>query len=682
MSSGLLVERFGGEVRAHAVSLRRTALMLTGEATTADALVVQVFQRMFRVWGVDPHAHEASSIADVLCEELVRTYLRRARRRRKDRSEVPGFGRDPFEVLSALPPRKRAAVVLMEVEGWTAARSARALGVRPGRVASLVPRSEGLAAALVALAYRFSRPGQEIVAEVLRSLSEGSSEVGSGAGRDGGTGRAMWTRLAGVIQRRRSVRWLAAASVVVLGTAAAAALLNGMDDPSPRPLTTADGDGPGTLPGDLAARGWILDGDGDPPTGLEGLRLIESTTIDYATATEPLALDIQPAGGYVAYAVLWCDIPALDPNLTVPTATLELAEETVVLPCAGNGGDPAVRRFVPLPPPVSSGKTPASITWAGDLPARGSAVLATYSEAGWASAPGTSVVVPQAPPPVPQDAAVLDSDSVRVDVDGVAIFVQRVSVSAETHLSAWSGQTGVLMVLVDGVIVSDDGDRSDEFAERGGGNSFALHQLWRDQDPELREGSWTVYAPGGVKEFVLPEVLRPAPGEEREVTVSAVVDSGPEGRWRVQATHAWPVEVEVSPVPESTTDAPILFRGHRLVAAWEVPATGYPYPLVTPASVSSDTVFTSIIRDDGLPNAEWTRCAAITSDLGTTSVPNGVDEYWALEFMQFWPGWEGGVPGGEAHDMASGSALGEVSVSILGCSSADHATVLAYEPVP
>jgi hypothetical protein len=92
-----------------------------------------------------------------------------------------------------------------------------------------------------------------------------------------------------------------------------------------------------------------------------------------------------------------------------------------------------------------------------------------------------------------------------LEVAHVAIFVQRVVESPETRLSLWTGQTGHFMVLADGIVASDDGDTT--IAQRG---SPFLEGLWRERDPELRQGSWTVHAPGRVKEFALPEPIASA----------------------------------------------------------------------------------------------------------------------------------------------------------------------------
>ncbi len=109
------------------------------------------------------------------------------------------------------------------------------------------------------------------------------------------------------------------------------------------------------------------------------------------------------------YAVLWCDMPPRGIDLLPPSVTLTLAEHAVAMPCAGKHDDPAVQRLVPLPPPEDRRRVRAGVERDGDLPGRGRAVLATYTEFGQNEPARTPLLVPQAPPAVPQDAAVLDS---------------------------------------------------------------------------------------------------------------------------------------------------------------------------------------------------------------------------------------------------------------------------------
>lgn len=506
--------------------------MLTGAVDAADDLVRAALRRQERVSrpAAGRAGHLPPSASEQLLADLVREYLRRSTRRRVDQPEPVGESGEPGEVLHALRPRQRAAALLLLVEGWSAEDAAQVVGVPPSRLPSLVPRTEGLADALHALADQHPpRP-----------------EHSGGPGPDHGRRprhRSVIPVLAGV------------GAVVAVAVLVGQTPRPGLQDPA---VVGPDSTSPSV---DLADRGWILDAEEQPPAFLEGLRLLEVSTIDYADATAPLVIDTRPRAGHAVFAALWCDIPALDANLVPPTATLTLAGHTVSLPCAGKGGEPALRRLVPLPPPPPErpGRTRSSIVWKGDLPGRGDAVLATFTEFGQNEPPRPPVLAPEAPPAAPQGAAVLDGDSVSADVDGGEVFVQRVAVSSQTHVSVWTGQTGTFTILVDGVVVSDDGDTAPALA---GGRSSS-EQRWRAQDPELRNGTWTVHAPGQTKTFPLPERVRPRPGETREVTLQVRVHSGAEGRWQVRATSASPVAVGSPPVPESRADTSADVRDRR-----------------------------------------------------------------------------------------------------------------------
>src|SRR5690606_11454572 len=133
---------------------------------------------------------------------------------------------------------------------------------------------------------------------------------------------------------------------------------------------------------------------------------------------------------------------------------------------------------------------------------------------------------------------------------------------------------------VDGVLATDDGDAALLSGSR------TPQEVWATQDPELRDGWWVVHSPPLTREFAVPEQVRPAPGQTREVTVQLRVASTAEYRWQVRVTDASPAEVDLAPVPPASTGAPQVFQGHRLAGAWTVPVTAYPYPLETPSPLS------------------------------------------------------------------------------------------------
>ena len=540
--------------RPDASSLHRSAVMLTGAVSTADELVLATLRRVGRGShgvGAGGSAATGGSEPDLLAE-LVRQYLRRSSRRRIDGVETVGVALDASEVLDSLRPRQRAAAVLVLVHGWSAERTARAVGVSMQRLPSLVPGTVGLADALQAVAYHHDAPVEDLFTAVLAEPPGGQEEANRGSQGPATNGHPPGsTTVPTTVRprlRSRAVRRGAAVVVVTLGSLALVARPGGPDENSPGPVA----DGSATASSDLSGRGWILDPAGDPPALLEGLRLIDVATIDYADATRPLTLDTVPRKGVAMYAALWCDMPPRSTDLVVPTLTLTLSGHTVALPCAGKHDDPALQRLIPLPPPEERGRVSVGLGWEGDLPGRGSALVATYTEFGQNEPPRTPSVVPDAPPHVPEGSTVMDSDRVSARIGGGELFVQRVTVVSETRLSIWSAGTGTFTIFVDGIIASDDGDTRPPTA---GGP--APPAVWQNQDPQLRNGSWTVHAPGQTMQFPLPEVLRPAPGEVREVTMQVHVGAGSGGRWQVQASPASPVLVDI-PLPQT----PLLARTH------------------------------------------------------------------------------------------------------------------------
>ena len=637
-------------VRRDAPSLRRTAVMLTGDPAVADRLVVQAFERLSRRAGRPVRTSRRLGSSETLTTELVRAYLRRAPRR-GDQVQGSGAPADAGDVLSSARPRQRAAAVLTLVEGWTPRRAARALRTRPGRVGPLVPGVAGLGAALQAVADLHARSEDEVVGAVLASL----------AGRSAAARRRPG--------RRRAV---AVATAVAVAAGGAAVLLDGRgegpEDVHVGPDRGASGAWTST---DMTLRGWVLDAGGDPPSSLEGLRLVGSTPVGHAPATRPLSIDTRPRSGSAVFAVLWCDLPVLDPRLTVPVAHLSSSGVTTVLPCAGREGDPAVQRLVPLPPPGDGGRTPFEVRWTGDLPARGSAVLATYTETAHRR-PRTRPPVSGPPPPLARGALVLD-DSGGVGGPGQAApwssgtgssRLYRVRVTADTRLGVWLGQSGVVGLAVDGIAVTDDGDR------------------WQDQDHELRDGRWMVHASGSRREFALPDPLRPGPGQERDVTVQVSPEGVDPGRWQVQVTAAEVVEVGTTSVPVGAADAPEHLAGHRVAAAWQVPADGLPHQLQVPAPLSPRSVFLAVLPapPEGTDRAWQELAGVVTTEHGSAPLPTAAHAAAAVSWVQDPTTAQAGrVP----TTGRTGAGVQEVGVSVLAPAASDTtATVLAYEPVP
>jgi RNA polymerase sigma-70 factor (ECF subfamily) len=137
------VERLGALFDAHHRRLYRLGLRLLGDSEEARDLVQETFLRAARAAGTLPGAEPAAEawlvrVAVNLCRDRHR---RRAVRRAHAAAmpadvaagdeEAPRVARWTVRVaLLALPPRRRAVIVLHELEGSTAAEVGRLLGMR------------------------------------------------------------------------------------------------------------------------------------------------------------------------------------------------------------------------------------------------------------------------------------------------------------------------------------------------------------------------------------------------------------------------------------------------------------------------------------------------------------------------------------------------------------------------
>lgn len=586
-------------VRDHGPRLHRTAVMLTGDGARAEGLLAAVL--------TDPVDARLGSTADELHGRLVRQFLRTARTQRRDRLVVHDRQGDVGDLVHDLPAGLRAAVVLHLGAGWPVDRSARAAHVRETRLRELVTTVPELGDAVTAVADRLARSDEEIV----RDLRAVVSAAHVGAVRDHGqrAGRGTTSDASAVedgvsalpvpgrgesgvpayLRRtRRPWRWVAAAGALAL--VGGVALLVG-----PEP---AD-DGPTTAQTSMAERGWVVDADGAPPKVVDGLRLAHATTIDYEDPDRPLSVPVyggQSGQSHARWMALWCDLPAVDDtHLRVPEMTLTLRGSSVTVPCAGRAGTPALTALTALP---MGFLRDVAVSWSGDLPGRGSATLAVYDETDpWS--PGTAEGT-QPVPEVPDGSVAIDTDDLALSWWDGPIYTQQVEVGHDSVITAWAGSSVALGLLVDGINLTDDGDVM--AWERGTGGD-----LWRDQDPQLREGRWFVDTPDQARVFPLPEEVRPAPGQRQTVAVSVPVAAqslgdpfretdGPELRWQVQVSDATAAAVDTDvlplragpPAPLDGSAAPRQVGGYRLVGHWKVPADGTRHAVANPA-------------DDGLP---------------------------------------------------------------------------------
>lgn len=396
--------------------------------------------------------------------------------------------------------------------------------------------------------------------------------------------------------RRTRRRWGYAAGVAATA-AAVAALAQGLSSP---PETS-----PADPPGDGLERGWVLT-DGQPPRHADGLELLGAQELA-AGGEEQVSGPAPSPSGPQRWAVLWCDVgPALDDPAVQPPGLLladaDGAGTDVSIPCVPSSGDPGTVTPVALPPAVD-GEQSWAATWEGDLPRGAGAVVAVYEEATRAGYPFPGFPDPPLTPPAPAaGSTVVDGQTPTTTAelaylpgqtpppDGTLmrqeVHAVTVTVGPESTLELWAGAPGVLRVAVDGTWATSDGDDP---------------QAWAHQDPELRAGGWDVFAAGRSRTLELPEQVRPAQGQTREVQVAVqpvlagapwqVVVTGPppDGTATGEPASALaPVQGPVS-VPGTggvEDELPDWYAGLHRAATWELPTDGSAARLELPTGLT------------------------------------------------------------------------------------------------
>lgn len=542
-----------------ASGLRRTAVLLTGDPHNAAHLVEEVLDGDGWKHGHHPATRELQA-------RLVHTFLRQSPHGVLEESPDRECS-DAGDVLETLRPRERAAAVLVLLEGWSSREAGLVLARSPSWVEHVASCAEGLPEALSALAEEYAEPAplRESPVAVRREEPQATSSSPRSATEAGRADLPAGRRR--LLPRSRAARTLVAVlGVVALGLAGR---LSGEDparDDSHEEVTAVQD---GRLTDSLEARGWVLGPDGSVPDHLEGLWLVERQELDLAGARTSLTLDTRPRSGVANYAVLWCELPATDAHLRPPTLRITVDGEDATVACAGTSGSPPVLDLVPLPP--GPGRQQAEIRWSGDVPDRGTATLATYTELG--AAPAASGRPAGAPPVVGHGDVVVNASSPSFAGDLTRApayphrpesrtYSVRVELGPGSRVTAWSGDTGTMVISLGGVQLTDD----------TGPPAVSPGQApWRASEHELRAGRWYVYRPDRLTSFEVPAQLGAGPA-----VLTVAPDVGEE--WQVVVSQARPAGAE-GPLPLVDSTAPPWLGGHRLVASWSVPRDGGPHLL-------------------------------------------------------------------------------------------------------
>ena len=149
MSTG---EAFSSFVHAHSASLYRTAYLLTGDPVEAEELVQDVLARIYPRWDrvgamSEPVGYVRRSVVNAFVSSRRRSSARNVPLEaghelavRRDLAEAAVDRQLVWGLLSRLPARTRAALVLRYFHDWPDADIAAALGCRAATVRSLLSR--------------------------------------------------------------------------------------------------------------------------------------------------------------------------------------------------------------------------------------------------------------------------------------------------------------------------------------------------------------------------------------------------------------------------------------------------------------------------------------------------------------------------------------------------------------
>jgi hypothetical protein len=263
--------------------------------------------------------------------------------------------------------------------------------------------------------------------------------------------------------------------------------------------------------------------DGRPRPYVDGLALEKVEVIDYSlrrkTVSAPVVADDSPL-----YAVAYCDLPgnSLDVDAIVDAITVvpQLAAGEVIDPeprqdttpqdpdaagpvdlsCVDRSADSATAPVIsPLPGDVENFTVSVPSVWSGT----GALYLAFYSEAPWSQYPFAPFSDDADPPGSPHAGVVLDATSEPgtaaplpglLSGQGARVRSMEVDIDTTLELALRTSEPGQLLVALDGVVVTNDGEELTALGRSRPGP-------WRQADPALRQGFWRGYAASGFTRY-------------------------------------------------------------------------------------------------------------------------------------------------------------------------------------
>lgn len=143
---------FAAYMSARQPALLRTAYLLTGDAHTAEDVVQSALAKLYLAWEkVQRRESLDGYVRRILVNETNSLFRRAWRRRERVTDELPergtedayddGLAEEVWAMVSSLPPRQRAVIVLRYYEDLSEAEIARTLGISEGTVKSQASRA-------------------------------------------------------------------------------------------------------------------------------------------------------------------------------------------------------------------------------------------------------------------------------------------------------------------------------------------------------------------------------------------------------------------------------------------------------------------------------------------------------------------------------------------------------------
>lgn len=457
-------------------------------------------------------------------------------------------------------------------------------------------------------------------------------------------------------RRRTTQRWAAAAAAVV--AIGGASLL--LTDPG----ADTQGEVAPAEPDESYTEGYGFVG-GVPQPYADGLTLVE--TFDDlgpdggSTYAEPWKTDADTQ----MYVQAWC---------ASGTARVEIkvGEARLTAPCADPTADTA---HLESPVPLPRGAEGFSVDHRD--PAGGTGVVAMYEETPWRDYPFPTTETTPFPP---AEGVLIDNstpESVDPTLDALPSTTQVHSATvpiseAMTTFIMELDQPGQLLVAIDGVVLTNDG-------ETVGGTQQPAADPWRVASPALREGYLNSYGSPVSRSVDLNAQILAEEGidvSDGEVTVSAYargfVD---DASWRV-VIGAYPGAVGGGAGPEpltltDTSDFAEYAFGQRLVAAYEVPTDGVAHPVDLDPRNGVEITWVPQCPEEVLSGE-----GDFQPDIGTVTVADTQESLRCLVS----DGWQTALPPSGLR--AGGSDASGATIAVRRIEGLDGLAVAAYTPVP